>query len=188
MDENVKQNLQGRLEAVLYLASDGVTVDFLAEKLGAETSEIEGAILKLRDKYSTHSGIHLIKFKNTYQLSTNPAFAEEVATILNPVREKALTRSALETLAIIAYKQPITRLEIEDIRGVDSAYALQILSQNNMVEVIGRKDSVGNPLIYATTDEFLKRFELENIENLPSYEALIEKIKVLGKGEGEEAA
>lgn len=169
----------------MFLASDGVTVDFLCEKLGLEKSEVEEALKGLREKYSGASGIHLIKFKNSWQLSTNPAYQEEVAMILNPVREKALTRSALETLAIIAYKQPLTRLDIEDIRGVDSAYALQILSQNNMIEVVGRKDTVGNPLIYATSDEFLKRFELESIEELPSYEDLIEKIKVISTKEDE---
>jgi len=171
-----------KIEALLFLASDGVTVDFLVEKLEMKQDKVEEALSELKKKYSGDSGIHLIKFRNAYQLSTNPAFAEEIAVILNPVREKALTRSSLETLAIIAYKQPLTRLEIEDIRGVDSSYALQILAQNNMVEVVGRRDTVGNPLIYATTDEFLKRFELECIENLPSYDQLIEKIKIISSG------
>jgi len=172
-----------KIESVLFLASDGVSVDFLSEKLEMTKKDVEAGLSELKKKYSGDSGIHLIKFKNNWQLSTNPAYAEEVAVILNPVREKSLTRAALEVLAIVAYKQPLTRVEIEDIRGVDSSYALQILAQNNMVEVIGRRETVGNPLIYATTNEFLKRFELEDIGHLPSYGELIEKIKVLSTRE-----
>jgi len=82
-------------------------------------------------------------------------------------------------MAIVAYKQPITRLEIDEIRGVGSDYAIQILLQSNLIEVTGRKDTVGKPLLFGTTDQFLKRFELENIDNLPSYEELLEKIKVI---------
>jgi segregation and condensation protein B len=82
-------------------------------------------------------------------------------------------------MAIIAYKQPITRLEIDEIRGVGSDYSIQILVNNNLIEVVGRKDVLGKPLLFGTTDEFLKRFELDDINNLPSYEELLEKIKVI---------
>jgi len=94
----------------------------------------------------------------------------------NPI---TVTRAALETMAIVAYKQPITRLEIDEVRGVDSSYSIQILVDNNLIEVIGRKDTLGKPLLYGTTDEFLKRFELTDINHLPSYEELLDKIKVI---------
>ena len=106
-------------------------------------------------------------------------FAEDVATVLNPIREKQLTKAALETAAIIAYKQPVTKLDIEQVRGVNSDYAVQVLTNFNLIEVVGRKDAIGKPLLYGTTDEFLKRFELQSIEDLPDYDELIERIKVL---------
>ena len=82
-------------------------------------------------------------------------------------------------MAIIAYKQPITKLEIEQVRGVSSDYAIQLLLTHNLIEVVGRKDAVGKPLLFGTTDEFLKRFEIESLENLPKYEELLEQIAVI---------
>ncbi|MCQ2382092.1 MAG: SMC-Scp complex subunit ScpB, partial [Clostridia bacterium] len=122
---------------------------------------------------------HLIKYRNNYQFSTNPSYENEVGLVLNPLRERNLTKAALETLAVIAYKQPVTRLEIDQIRGVGSDYAIQILTQSNLVEIVGRKEVLGRPLLYGTTDNFLKRFGLDDIKNLPSYDDLLEKIKLI---------
>ena len=85
----------------------------------------------------------------------------------------------LETLSIIAYKQPITRLEIEEIRGVDCTYAVQNLSKMNLIEVVGKKDAVGKPLLFGTTDEFLKRFSLNDLDDLPDYESLADRIETI---------
>ena len=85
----------------------------------------------------------------------------------------------METAAIIAYKQPITRTEVENIRGANSDYAIQLLQSNNLIEVVGRKDTVGKPLLFGTTDNFLKRFELESIEQLPNYNELLDRIRVI---------
>jgi len=172
--------LTEHIESILFLSSDGVSADYLSEKFEVDVSNL---LKDLQKKYSGDSGIHLIKYRNNYQLATNPKYADRVAEILNPIREKNLTRAALETMAIIAYKQPLTRLEIEDIRGVDSTYAIQVLTQNNLIEITGRKDTIGKPLLYGTTDEFLKRFELESVDNLPSHKELLEKIKIINKQE-----
>ena len=171
--------LGGHIESILLVAGDGVSVAYLAEKFGIKAKDVECVMSELQKRYSGECGVHLIKYRDNWQFSTNPKFADKVAEIMNPIRERNLTRAALETLAIIAYKQPITKVEIEEIRGSDASYALQILTQNNMVEVVGRKDTVGKPLLYATTDDFLKRFELESIDKLPSYEELLEKIRVI---------
>ena len=171
--------LAAKIEAILFVAGEGVAVEFLAEKLCAQKTEVQAAIEDLRKKYSGASGVHLIKYRNNYQFSTNPEFADTVSAVLNPVRERNLTRAAMEVMAIVAYKQPVTRLEIDDVRGVASDYAIHILTQNNLIEVVGRKDALGKPLLYGTTDEFLKRFELDDINNLPSYDQLLEKIKVI---------
>ena len=101
--------------------------------------------------------------------------------MLNPIKERALTKTALETVAIIAYQQPITRLEVENIRGVGCDYAIQLLLTHNLIEVVGRKDVVGKPLLFGTTDEFLKRFELQSLDDLPNYDELMAQIKILNE-------
>jgi len=171
--------LVNELESVLFVSGDGLSSDYLAEKFEVSERDIENAMEELQEKYSGENGIHLIKYRKKYQFSSNPDYADKVDAVLRPIKEKNLTRAALETMAIIAYKQPITRLEIDEIRGVGSDYSIQILVDNNLIEVIGRKDTVGKPLLFGTTDEFLKRFELDDINNLPSYEELLDKIKVI---------
>ena len=177
--EDTGENIVAAIEAILFVSGDGVAADYLAEKFDVDEGVVMGALDELRSRYSGDCGIHLIKYRKNWQFCTNPTHAERINMVLNPIRERNLTRAALETMAIIAYKQPITRLEIDEIRGVGSDYAIQILMQSNLIEVVGRKDTVGKPLLFATTDQFLKRFELENIDNLPSYEELLEKIKVI---------
>ena len=136
----------------------------------------------MQQKYSGDSGIQVLTYKDKVQLCSNPNYAEPISVVLNPIKERALTKTALETVAIIAYKQPITRLEIENIRGVSSDYAVQVLLQHNLIEVVGRKDVVGKPLLFGTTDEFLKRFQIHDLSELPKYEELLEQIKVLSQG------
>jgi len=177
------KDLAGYVESVLFLSGDGVASSYLSEKFNCNIKDVEDALFCLQQKYGGKCGIHLIKYRNKWQLATNPSYAEKVAEVLNPIREKNLTRAILEALAIVAYKQPITRLDVDEVRGVDSTYAMQVLTQNNLIEVVGRKDTIGKPLLYATTDEFLKRFDLENIDKLPSYDELLEKIKIIQNGD-----
>ena len=99
--------------------------------------------------------------------------------MLNPIREKELSKATLETVAIVAYKQPVTKLEVETIRGVNCDYTMQTLLSLGLIEVVGRKEAIGNPKLYGTTDEFLKRFRLESIDKLPDYEDLLKSIEEL---------
>ena len=85
----------------------------------------------------------------------------------------------METVAIVAYKQPVTRIDIENIRGVNCDYAIQLLQANNLIEVVGRKDTVGKPVLFGTTENFLKRFELNSLEDLPNYNELLDRIRVI---------
>ncbi len=176
-------NLKDVLYSILFVAGDGIEKPFLAEKLQVSQKEIDNALKELKQELSGEKGVHLIEYKNKVQLSSNPNYASYVSDVLNPIREKSLTRAALETLAIIAYKQPITKLEVEDIRRVNSDYAVQILVDQNMIEVVGRKDAVGKPLLFGTTENFLKRFNLTNINDLPDYEELLERIKTIRQEE-----
>lgn len=179
-------NLKEVLYSVLFVAGDGIEKSFIADKLQVSQKELDKAIEQLKQELSGDKGVHLIEYKNKIQLASNPNYASYISDVLNPIREKSLTRAALETLAIIAYKQPITKLEVEDIRRVNSDYAVQILVDQNMIEVVGRKDAVGKPLLFGTTESFLKRFNLKDISQLPDYEELLERIKTIRQEEDQE--
>lgn len=173
------ENLENALEALLFVSGDGLKISDIAEMLELTKPELNGAVKILKEKYSGASGIHLITYNGKIQLCSNPDYAETVAKVLNPIKEKALSTAALETVAIIAYKQPITRLELESIRGVNCDYVVQVLLKHNLIEVVGRKDVIGKPLLFGTTDEFLKRFQIDSIKDLPDYEQLLENIRVI---------
>ena len=167
------------LASILFVSGDGVEIKDIQEKLDLKEKEMESAIEKLKEKYCGDCGINVVTYRGKIQLSSNKAYADCVTEVLNPIKEKLLTKKALEVIAIIAYKQPITKLEIEQIRGTNSDYSIQMLLQHNLIEVVGRKDAVGKPLLYGTTDEFLKRFGLEDIDCLPDYEEVLDRIKVV---------
>ena len=172
-------NLKEIVKSILFVAGEGVEKSLIAEKLDVEISKIEYVLSELKKEFSGDNGIHLITYKDKVQLTSNPNYANFVEDTLSPVREKSLTRAALETLAIVAYKQPITKLEIEDVRRVNSDYAVQALLDQDMIEIVGRKDAVGRPLLFGTTENFLKRFNIENVQDLPNYDELMERIKVI---------
>ena len=171
--------LLNQLEAILFVSGNGLDKEYIAQSLNISEKEMNSAIDELREKYNGECGIRLIEYKNNIQFASNPNCSEFVETLLNPIKEKALSKATLETISIIAYKQPITRLEVEQIRRVNSDYALQVLLDHNLIEVVGRKDTVGKPLLFGTTDEFLKRFDLKSLEDLPDYNELLERIEVV---------
>ena len=173
------ENLDSIIESVLFVAGDPIPISDLCFKFDVKQKEIEKAVEKLQAKFDGSSGIKLLCFNNKLQLSSNPDYVEYIAAVLNPIRQRNLTKATLETAAIIAYKQPITRTEIEDTRGVNSDYALNILLEHKLVEVVGRKDTVGRPTLFGTTDEFLKRFGIGSINELPDYEELMANIQKL---------
>ncbi len=187
MDEINKDCLKEIIKATLFVSGDGIEVNEFSDKFGFSLEDIKQEIAKIKEELCGESGIHLIEYGNKVQLASNPKFADYIAAVLNPIREKALTKAAMQTLAIVAYKQPVTRLDIENIRGVSSDYAVQVLIEQNMIEVVGRKDVVGKPLLFGTTEEFLKRFDLESIDNLPNYEELLERIKLIKAKEEEKS-
>ncbi len=167
------------IEGVLFVSGEGVEIDEFKTRFDMNDREFNKCLDILKQKYDNNSGINIIQYKTKVQLCSNPQIVENIAEILNPIRERSLTKAALETVAIIAYKQPITRIEIENIRGANSDYAIQLLQSNNLIEVVGRKDTVGKPLLFGTTESFLKRFELQSIESLPNYNELLDRIRVI---------
>ena len=174
------------IEAILFACGTPVETDVLREKLGIKKVEMDAAIRYLEKKYTGDCGIRLLTFNHKLQLATNPDYKEAVAAVLNPIREKEFTKTILECAAIVAYKQPITRSELEAVRGVNSDYANTTLLSLEMIEPCGRKDSPGKPTLYATTDNFLKRFKLKSLNELPDYTELMDKIAAINAAASEE--
>jgi segregation and condensation protein B len=172
-------SLSGILEALLFVSGNAVEIKDIAEKLLINEQLVTKAAESLQKKYGKESGIQLLMFSDKLQFSSNPSYADAVSGVLNPIKERELSQSMMEVVSIIAYKQPITRLEIEEIRGVNSDYAISMLSKHNLIEVVGRKNAVGKPVLFGTADNFLKRFQLKNLKELPDYDSLIERIKVI---------
>ena len=171
------EKLTNIIEAILFASGKPVPCSDICEKLSITNRELHKAFKELKEKYGEEGGIQLLEFNNKAQIASNPAYKSEVEAVLNPIREKELTRTILETVAIIAYKQPITRTEIEMMRGLNSDYAVNALLELKLIEPCGRKDAVGHPVLFATTDEFLKRFRLHSLQDLPDYEELMKAIK-----------
>ncbi len=174
------EKLTNIIEAILFAAGDAVPIDLLREKLEITKREVDESIRQLEKKYAGNCGIRLLHFNHKLQLATNPDYKDSVSTVLMPIREKEFTRTILETAAIIAYKQPATRTEIEVIRGGMSCdYAISTLLSLDMIYPCGRRDTPGRPIEYATTDNFLKRFKLKSLADLPDYQELMQKIAAL---------
>lgn len=171
-------NLTNIIEAILFASGNAVPLSLIAEKLGVSKKEVDAAVEELKEKHGDESGQLLLLFNGKAQFSTNPIYKDYVSAVLNPIKEKEFTKTILECAAIIAYKQPITRTELEAIRGVSSDYAIRTLLELQMIEPCGRKDAVGKPVLYATTDNFLKRFRLNSLNDLPDYDTLMQSIRL----------
>ena len=170
------EKLTNIIEAILFASGNAVPMDLLRDKLSLTKAEMDTAVRHLEKKYTGDCGIRLLTFNHKLQFATNPDYKDPVASVLNPIREKEFTRTILECAAIIAYKQPITRAELEAVRGINSDYAITTLQSLDMITPCGRKDVPGKPILYATTDNFLKRFKLKSLSDLPDYDELMEKI------------
>ncbi len=166
------------IESILFVSGTQVAVSDIADKLGVTDKDVLKAAEELKKKYEGDSGINLLVFNKKLQFASNSAYSEEVSEVLNPIKERELSKSMLEVAAIIAYKQPVTRIDLEEIRG-NSEYAVQKLLELGVIEPVGRKDAVGRPVMFGTTDKFLKRFQISSLEELPKYEELINKINLI---------
>lgn len=165
------------LEGLLFLSGDGLDRGTIMEKLQITPKALDKAIEVLKKRYDENCGINFITYKDKLQLCGNPKYADDVSLVLNPIRERQLSRATLEVMAIIAYKQPVTRLDVQDIRGLNSDYAIQTLLNYKLIEVVGRKDAIGKPLLFGTTDEFLRHFGINDIKDLPNYDDLMKDIQ-----------
>lgn len=175
------ENISKVVEAIIFSSGQPIHKKDLCEKIPElTTQELNKIVKELQKKYSDESGVLLVEFNGKLQFTSNPRYGDTVADVLTPLKEKSLTKTLLEVLSTIAYKQPITKLEIEDMRGgVNSEYAITGLLKAGLIEAVGRKKAVGNPILYGTTDEFLKKFEISSLEELPDLVEVMEKIQLI---------
>lgn len=162
-------NLEAAIEAILFANGNAVSVSKLAQALNVKKSSINQAALKLAQRLdSPESGIQLLCLEDKFQLCTKSQFADQIRAIMDIKKRAPLSNAAMEVIAIIAYNQPVTKAFIEQIRGVDCSAVLSSLVEKDLVEEKGRLDLPGRPLLYGTTDNFLRCFQLSNLDELPS--------------------
>ncbi len=162
--------LDAQLEALLFVASEPVPVERLAQATGHDPTQVEAALLMLEERLHTR-GLRLQRLRHRVRLVTAPEYGPLVARFLNLEATARLSRAALETLAIIAYRQPITRPQIEAIRGVNSDGVVRSLLEKGLIEEVGRAEGPGRPILYAVTEAFLQHFGLTSPDDLPPLEA-----------------
>lgn len=160
--------LAGRIEAVLYVTGEPVQATELAKALRVTEKELWAAVHALRDEYNFQQrGFTLNIYGGHIQLATRPLYAADVVHLLQPVQKQSLSQAVMETLAVVAYKQPVTKAEVEQVRGVRCDYSIQSLVSKGLIAEVGRKDAVGHPILYGTTDEFLRHFGISSLQELP---------------------
>lgn len=167
------------IESLLFVSGDPLHINTISAIIECSVDFTENLLDELMISFEgdQSKGVRIINTNSEYQLVTKPKNSDYVQRLLKTNIRQSLSRAALETLAIIAYKQPITRVEIEEIRGVKSDRAISTLAEKNLIKESGKKDVVGRPNLYSTTDEFLKHFEFNNLNQLPSLEEFVKDIE-----------
>lgn len=164
---------QASLEAMLFASGEAVPVRRLAEVIGLSEAKTVKLLEKLKDKYDSDPdcGIRLTRLEDSYQLSSKKEYYEAIRDLTERKRRASLSNAGLEVLSLVAYNQPITRSSIEFIRGVNSDGALNKLIEAGLVEEVGRLDAPGRPMLFGTSEEFLRCFDLTSISELPNVES-----------------
>ncbi|WP_185903794.1 SMC-Scp complex subunit ScpB [Hathewaya massiliensis] len=159
------------IESILFVSGDPLSIEIIADIIQCSKEFAIKVMQNMMESYEEHSrGIKVIKLQDTYQLVTKGENSQYIQKLLKTNTRQSLSQAALEVLSIIAYKQPITRIEIDEVRGVKSDRALATLQEKGLIKENGRKDMPGRPILYSTTTEFLKYFELEGLNELPNME------------------
>jgi len=162
------EDLKNIIESFLFVAETPLTVERIKQIISGETKDIRNALEALKDEYEARKGGFILReVAGGYQVRTRPEYTEWIKRLLQPTPPR-FSKAAMETLAIIAYKQPVIRSEIEHIRGVDCGGILRVLLERKLVRILGRKEIPGRPLIYATTKQFLEMFDLKGLKDLPT--------------------
>lgn len=179
MNEEIMQiaNIEGAIEAILYAAGYPVKYSKLSEVLGLAEKDVKTMVEHMAEYYNAEGsvrGINLLIFEETCQFCTKEQYAPYIREALGIKRGGNLSASSLEVLAVIAYNQPVTRAYVDTVRGVDSSYAVNSLIDKGLIEATGRLEAPGRPMIYSTTEKFLRVFGINSLEDLPQTESLDE--------------
>lgn len=167
-EKRTESEIRAAVEAILFAAGDSVENDRLAEALELDKQEMSDILKRLALRYEeADRGIRLVELDGAWQLCTKTEHYEELIRVVKQPKKTVLTDVLLETLSIVAYKQPVTRLEVEKIRGVKSDHAVNKLVEYGLIEEVGRMDAPGRPILFGTTEEFLRRFGVNSVGDLP---------------------
>ena len=162
-------SMEAVIEAVLFTMGTSVETDKLALAIEQDADTTRRLIRNMMDKYNSEDrGIKIIELEDSFQLCTKAEYYENIIRVVSQPKRHVLSEAAMETLSIIAYKQPVTKLEIERIRGVKSDYAVNKLLEYNLIKELGRLDAPGRPILFGTTEDFLRSFGLSSVEELPN--------------------
>lgn len=183
--EDLKAQDIALVEALIFSSKNNLPFSVIKKITSFSAEKLERIIIYLEQKYQgAEFGVQLKEYNDSYLFQTKKEFAAQIEKLFEITKVSSLSTAALETLAIIAYRQPVTRSGIEEIRGVSVERTLATLSKYELIEEVGRKESIGNPIIYGTTDQFLEYLDLEDLNQLPE----IERVEKLFAEEIEEAA
>ncbi|MBR9947283.1 SMC-Scp complex subunit ScpB [Clostridiaceae bacterium Marseille-Q4145] len=173
------EKIEAAVEAVLFAMGDAVSVDKLAAAIGHDTETTRKLVHQMMDRYnSREGGLEIIELEDSFQLCTRKEYYDTLIKVAKQPKKYVLTDVQLEVLSIVAYKQPVTRQEVEKIRGVNSDHALNRLVEYGLVGEAGRLDAPGRPILFGTTEEFLRNFGVRSTEELPSIQPdLMEEMK-----------
>ena len=173
----------GIVEAILFVTGNAVEKKDICRAMEISEAELEETLDAQESGYDfERRGLRLLRFGAHVQLATRPDYAPYVEKLLQPVQKQSLSQAVMETLAVIAYRQPVTKAEIEQIRGVKCDYSVQSLVAKGLIEEVGRKEALGRPILYGTTDAFLRHFCLTSLSELPEidFSALAAKLEAAG--------
>jgi len=182
------ESLRQHIEALIYASEYGIGIAEIKQVIEANSSieidqqAIEEAIEEIRSRYAEDTHVlELKQINNGYQFLTKPAYYETINQLQAHRAKKKLSQAALETLAIIAYRQPITKLEIEQIRGVNCDYSVQRLLEKELIKIVGKADAVGKPILYGTSDLFMEHFGINSTADLPKLKEIVPEDNAIGE-------
>lgn len=160
--------IQGKIEGILFAMGESVAIKEIAEALGEDLDEIKDIIDNMKTEYASKGrGIQIVTLEGNAQLRTKDEYYDDLIKIASAPKKNILSDSVLETLSIIAYKQPVTRMDVEKIRGVNSDFGINKLLEYGLIKELGRLDAPGKPLLFGTSEQFLRAFNVDSIEDLP---------------------
>ena len=171
------KTIQNRIECMLFVAGDPVAITEIARVLDCPLAAARSTLQEMEFLYQTEGrGVQLLVTHDTAQLVSNRDYIEDVKRLVNPDETKSVSQSLLETLAVIAYRQPVTRSDVERVRGVRCDYAVTQLVKLGLIVEVGRKDVVGHPTLFGTTDKFLHQFGIHSVDEMPDFSRYSQEI------------